>query len=404
MKYNFDEIIERRNTNALNTDGFRGYIFNAGPEKVFPYKDEEFIRMWVADMEFATPPEICDAMKARIEKRIFGYSGVYDSKYYDVFVKWCKDMYDWEFPQEQLVFSAGIIPALYQLVEDIVLPDGKFMTMTPAYGFFLHAAEYNDVELVKSDLKYDNGTFKIDFDDFEKKASDPSVKMIMWCNPHNPTGRVWTEEELKKVAEIVEKYDLWIISDEIHCDLLRQDQRHIPMAKIMPEYKKLVTCMSASKTFNIAGLLHSNIIIRDPEMRAQFVKRDKLVGSINPISLEAHRTAYEKGRDWLDELKTYLDENFKFMKEYLNENAPDVECFVPEATYLAWVDMGKALPDVEDMCDFFANEAGVLLEGGNGLFVGNAEGYVRLNLAMPRALIAEGLKRMATAIAKHNKK
>lgn len=404
MKYNFDEIIERRNTNALNTDGFRGYIFNAGPEKVFPYKDEEFIRMWVADMEFATPPEICDAMKARIEKRIFGYSGVYDSKYYDVFVKWCKDMYDWEFPQEQLVFSAGIIPALYQLVEDIVLPDDKFMTMTPAYGFFLHAAEYNDVELVKSDLKYDNGTFKIDFDDFEKKASDPSVKMIMWCNPHNPTGRVWTEEELKKVAEIVEKYDLWIISDEIHCDLLRQDQRHIPMAKIMPEYKKLVTCMSASKTFNIAGLLHSNIIIRDPEMRAQFVKRDKLVGSINPISLEAHRTAYEKGRDWLDELKTYLDENFKFMKEYLNENAPDVECFVPEATYLAWVDMGKALPDVEDMCDFFANEAGVLLEGGNGLFVGNAEGYVRLNLAMPRALIAEGLKRMAAAIAKHNKK
>lgn len=404
MKYNFDEIIERRNTNALNTDGFRGYIFNAGPEKVFPYKDEEFIRMWVADMEFATPPEICDAMKARIEKRIFGYSGVYDSKYYDVFVKWCKDMYDWEFPQEQLVFSAGIIPALYQLVEDIVLPDGKFMTMTPAYGFFLHAAEYNDVELVKSDLKYDNGTFKIDFDDFEKKASDPSVKMIMWCNPHNPTGRVWTEEELKKVAEIVEKYDLWIISDEIHCDLLRQDQRHIPMAKIMPEYKKLVTCMSASKTFNIAGLLHSNIIIRDPEMRAQFVKRDKLVGSINPISLEAHRTAYEKGRDWLDELKTYLDENFKFMKEYLNENAPAVECFVPEATYLAWVDMGKALPDVEDMCDFFANEAGVLLEGGNGLFVGNAEGYVRLNLAMPRALIAEGLKRMAAAIAKHNKK
>lgn len=404
MKYNFDEIIERRNTNALNTDGFRGYIFNAGPEKVFPYKDEEFIRMWVADMEFATPPEICDAMKARIEKRIFGYSGVYDSKYYDVFVKWCKDMYDWEFPQEQLVFSAGIIPALYQLVEDIVLPDGKFMTMTPAYGFFLHAAEYNDVELVKSDLKYDNGTFKIDFDDFEKKASDPSVKMIMWCNPHNPTGRVWTEEELKKVAEIVEKYDLWIISDEIHCDLLRQDQRHIPMAKIMPEYKKLVTCMSASKTFNIAGLLHSNIIIRDPEMRAQFVKRDKLVGSINPISLEAHRTAYEKGGDWLEELKTYLDENFKFMKEYLNENAPAVECFVPEATYLAWVDMGKALPDVEDMCDFFANEAGVLLEGGNGLFVGNAEGYVRLNLAMPRALIAEGLKRMAAAIAKHNKK
>lgn len=278
MKYNFDEIIERRNTNALNTDGFRGYIFHAGPEKVFTFKDEEFIRMWVADMEFATPPEIRDAMKARIDKKIFGYSGVYDSEYYDIFSKWCKDMYDWEFPQEQLRFSAGIIPALYQLVEDLVAPDGKFLTLAPAYGYFLHAAEYNDVELVTSNLKNDNGYFTIDFDDLEKKAADPDVKLLMWCNPHNPTGRVWTQEELKKVADIVEKNDLWIISDEIHCDLLRQGLRHTPMAKVMPDYNKLITCMSASKTFNMAGLMHSNIIIRDPELNAHFLARDKNLG------------------------------------------------------------------------------------------------------------------------------
>lgn len=212
MKYNFDEIIERRHTNALNTDGFRGYIFHAGPEKVFPFKDEEFIRMWVADMEFATPPEICQAMKDRIDKRIFGYSGVYNSEYYDIFSKWCKDMYDFEFPQEQLKFSAGIIPALYQFVEDFCLPDKKMLTLAPAYGYFLHAAEYNGIELVTSNLKNDNGYFTIDFDDLEAKAKDPDVAMLMWCNPHNPTGRVWTEDELKRVAEIVKKYDLWIVS------------------------------------------------------------------------------------------------------------------------------------------------------------------------------------------------
>lgn len=398
MKYNFDEIIERRHTNALNTDGFRGYIFHAGPEKVFPFKDEELIRMWVADMEFATPPEICQAMKDRIDKRIFGYSGVYNSEYYDIFSKWCKDRYDWEFPQEQLKFSAGIIPALYQFVEDFCLPDKKMLTLAPAYGYFLHAAEYNGIELVTSNLKNDNGYFTIDFDDLEAKAKDPDVTMLMWCNPHNPTGRVWTKEELTKVAEIVEKYGLWIVSDEIHCDLLRQGNRHTPMAKIMPEYDKLITCMSASKTFNMAGLMHSNIIIRNAEYREHFSARDKLIGSINPVSLEAHKAAYRKGGQWLAGLKEYLDGNFAFMKEYLNENAPEVGCYVPEATYLAWVDMNKALPDVEDLCDFFANEAGVLLEGGDGLFVGNAKGFVRLNLAMPRALLAEGLKRMAEAI------
>ena len=403
MKYNFDEIIDRKHTNALNTDGFRGYIFHAGPEKLFPYKDEEFIRMWVADMEFATPPEVCEAMKNRIDKRIFGYSGVYDSEYYDIFSKWCSDMYNWEFPKEQLKFSAGIIPALYQFVEDFCLPDKKVLTLAPAYGFFLHAAEYNSVELVTSDLKNDNGYFTIDFDDFEKKAADPDVTMLMWCNPHNPTGRVWTEDELKRVAEIVEKNNLWIVSDEIHCDLLRTGNHHIPMAKIMPEYKKLITCMSASKTFNMAGLMHSNIIIRDEKYSEHFSDRDKLIGSINPVSLEAHKAAYQKGGEWLVQLKEYLDKNFEFMKSYLNENVPDVGCYVPQATYLAWVDMNRALPDVEDLCDFFANEAGVLLEGGDELFVGNAKGFVRLNLAMPRCLLEEGLRRMAEEIKKHNK-
>ena len=222
MTYNFDEIIDRRHTNALNTDGFRGYIFHAGPEKVFAFKDEEFVRMWVADMEFAVAPEILDALRARIDRRIFGYTGLYDDEYYRTFSKWCRDHYDWSFPKEQLCVSPGIIPALYQLTETLCGPDEKVLLNTPAYGYFLHAAEYAGVDVLTSPLhKKADGTFEVDYEDFERKCADPACKLVFWCNPHNPTGRMWTEEELHRVAAIIEKYNLWVVSDEIHCDLIR---------------------------------------------------------------------------------------------------------------------------------------------------------------------------------------
>lgn len=399
--YNFDEIIDRRGTNALNTDGFRQYIFHAGPEKVFPFKDEEFVRMWVADMEFAVAPEIIDAMRARLDRRIFGYTGVYDSSYYESFRKWCVDHYDWDFPQEQLCFSPGIIPALYQLVENICAKEEKVVLHTPAYGYFLHAAEYSHLDVLHSPLKKDeNGEFEIDFDVFEKQCSDPKAKLLFWCNPHNPTGRVWTEEELRHVAQIVKKYNLWIISDEIHCDLLRQGEKHIPMAKIMPNYPKLITCMAPTKTFNMAGLAFSNVIIRDEATRESFKERDKLFGMVNPISLAAAKAAYDVGENWRNELRTYLDGNFRFVKDFLHEHLPEAVMNIPAATYLAWVDMSKCLPGEADLPGFFANKAGVLLEGGDSLFVSNAQGYVRLNLAMPRSIIQTGLERMRDAIYK----
>lgn len=403
-KYDFDEIIDRRHTNALNTDGFRSYIFHAGPEKKFKFKDEEFVRMWVADMEFAIAPEILDAVKARLDRKILGYTLLYEADYYQAFLSWCKERYDWSFPREELVNSAGIIPALYQIIEDVVAKDEKVLTMTPAYGYFLHACEYNDVELVHSPLIRNNGHFEIDFEDFEKKASDPKVKLLLLCNPHNPSGRIWTEDELKKIASVVENNDLWVISDEIHCDIVRNGLKHIPLGKIMPDYKKLITCMSASKTFNMAGLLFSNIIIRDEHERNQFVARDKLIGSLNPLSIEAHKAAYEKGGPWLKQLKDYLDGNFNYVKEFFDEYLPEAVFEIPEATYLAWVDMSKCLPEEKDLPSFFANEAGVLLEGGNELFVGNAEGCVRLNLAMPRSVLQTGMERMRDAIYKRRNK
>ena len=226
--------------------------------------------------------------------------------------------------------------------------------------------------------------------------------MLMFCNPHNPTGRVWSEDELRRVAGIVEKYGLWVVSDEIHCDLIRTGLRHIPLGKVMPGYDRLITAMSASKTFNLAGLSFSDIIIRSHEERKRFIRRDKTHGAINPLSVAAHKAAYEQAGEWLDELKLYLDGNLKFVKDFISENIPTAVFQVPDATYFAWVDFRKTLPDVKDLSLFFANNAGVLLEGGDALFVGNAEGFVRLNLAMPRALVKEGLERMAAAIERYS--
>ena len=398
MQYNFDEIIDRKNTNAMNTDGFRSYIFHAGPDMKFPYSDDEFIRMWVADMEFATPPEVCQAIKDRVDKRIFGYSQVFDPAYYEAFSGWCRKMYDWDFPKEQLVFSPGIIPALYELVGDLVAPDEKVLITTPAYGFFKYATTYNNRSLVCSPLQNDNGWFSIDFADLEQKAADPKVKLLIWCNPHNPTGRMWTEEETARVGAIAEKYGLWLISDEIHCDLIRQGQKHIPTAKVMPDYPRLITCMAASKTFNMAGLMFSNIIVRDAAVREQMAAHDKTVGLVNPLSIAATQAAYELGGPWLQQLQVYLDGNFQFVADYLAANLPQAVFQIPESTYLAWVDMSRYFPETEDLPLFFANKAGVLLEGGDGMFVGNAAGYVRLNLAMPRAIIAKGLERICEAI------
>lgn len=401
MVYNFDEIIDRKNTNAMNVEGFRSYIFHAGPEATFAFKDDEFVRMWVADMEFAVAPAIRDAIKERLDKQILGYTGVFDSAYYPAFQTWCQKMYGWSFPKEELLYSPGVVPAIIQLVETLVGADEKVITHVPAYSQFKKATDYNHVELVCDPLKKEDGRYVFDFDSFAQKAADPKVKLVILCNPHNPTGRVWTEEELKRFAEIVEANDLWLVSDEIHCDLLRQGKRHIPMGKIMPQYPKLITCMSASKTFNVAGLMHSHIIIRDEGLRNTFRERDKLGGCLNPLSIAAHQAAYEKGGEWLAQLKSYLDGNFRLVKELLAENLPGIKFDVPEATYLAWVDFTPYLSDVEDLPLFFANEAGVLLEGGDSLFVGNAKGFVRLNLAMPRALLEEGMARICRAVKAH---
>ena len=400
MKYNFDEIIDRRNTNALNTDGFRGYIFHAGPEMKFPYADDEFVRMWVADMEFATPPEICEAIKKRVEKRIFGYSCVYSDDYYQAFSAWCRKMYDWDFPKEELTFSPGIIPALYQLLESLLTKNEKVLMVAPAYGYFQHAAEYNRVEYVCSDLKIDkNGYFTIDFDDFAKKAADPMVKLVLWCNPHNPSGRMWTEEELKRVAEIVEKHNLWLISDEIHCDIIRNGRKHIPMGKVMPDYGKLITCMSASKTFNMAGLHSSCSIIPNPEYkkRQEASLREAWLMSPNCLSNAAIEACYTYGDEWVDQQSAYLTENAEFIIHYLAGHAPEIKPVKPEGTYLMWLDCRDLNMTQDELKAFMFNKAKLGLNDGATFGTGGT-GFMRMNIACPRSTVEQALEQLEKAV------
>ncbi|GGH44470.1 cystathionine beta-lyase [Paenibacillus silvae] len=395
--YNFDEIIDRTGTNAMNTDGFRQYIFNATSEMTFPFKDEEMIRMWIADMDFATPPEILDAVKQRLDRRIMGYSQIFDPAYYEAVASWMKRYYDWCFPKEHLETSNGIIPALYELVEYICQPDEKVLILTPSYGFFKSAADHNRLELVCSDMINEQGQYTIDFKDFEAKARHEKVRVCIFCNPHNPSGRIWSTEELERVGEICLSNDVWIISDEIHCDLLRTGKTHTPLAKLFPATDRIITCMSPSKTFNMAGLMFSNVIIPNKGLRDIWQARH--YGFKNPLSIAATQAAYEHGDAWLRQLKLYLDGNFAYVDEYVKQHLPLAVFHIPDATYLAWIDIAPYAPKDVSLPLFFAEQAGVLLEDG-GMFVANGEGYIRLNLACPRSILKEGLSRISRVLVK----
>lgn len=400
--YDFDEIVDRRNTNAMKLEGFRDYIFHADESMTFPYADDEFIHMWVADMEFAAPDVVLNGMRERIDRRIFGYTRVFDPNYYQAFNAWCERRYGWTFPKHELVMSNGVIPALYELVDYITKPDEKVLFLTPSYAYFKYAADFNARECVCSDLVDTDGYYTIDWDDLDACMADEKTTLFILCSPHNPTGRVWRAEELEHMAQLIEKHNMWVISDEIHCDLLRAGQQHIPLAKVMPDYDRLITCMAPSKTFNLAGMMISNIVIRDDELRATWL--DRHYNFDNPISIAAAQEAYEKGEPWVRELCAYLDDNFKLVGDYLAEHLPRAKYRASEATYLAWVDLSDYFEPDENLPMFFAYKSGVLLEGGN-MFVQNSDGFIRLNLACPRSMVEEGLRRICEAVnTKHDQK
>lgn len=390
MSWNFDRIIDRRNTQCLSIEACRGRMD-------IPYSDEEIVRMWVADMDFAAPDCVLQALHARVDHGIFGYTEMFGDALPHAFAAWCERMYGWRFPQEQLCTSHGIVPALFDLIRLRCKPGEKALFFTPSYGPFRRAAVDTGHEYVCSDLiRGEDGVFRIDFDDFAAKAADPAVTVCILCNPHNPTGRIWTDDELRRIGEICLENGLLILSDEIHCDLLRSGRTHTPLAKLFPDSERIVTCMAPSKTFNIAGLQFSTIVIPDPELRAAW-KKTHTEGE-NPFSLTAAQAAYsDGGYAWLMALREYIDGNFAFTADYFAAHAPKVRFQIPESTYLAWVDVSAYTGPQMELRRLFAERAGVIVNDGS-MFVRNAEGFLRLNLACPRAIVEKGLSRICRVL------
>jgi cystathionine beta-lyase len=394
VEFDFDRIIDRTNTNALATDGFRNFLFG-GQEVVLPCTDSDAISMWVADMAFASAPAAIDAMVERIAHPIFGYTAIIGDQMFDAFSGWCARYYGWVPGREHFVTSPGVVPALYDLVEFILEPDEKVLALTPAYQYFERAPTYHGRALVTSGLvQSDDGRYTIGFADLEAKLADPELRLFFLCHPHNPTGRVWREDELRCMAELCFENNVLVVSDEIHCDLLRGGLTHTPLAKLFPESDQIITCMSASKTFNLAGLGLANVIIPNDEIRRIWVDRSSPI--VNPISVAAATGVFRSGDAWLGQLRSYLDANFEFVRATLADQLPDAVFQIPDATYLAWIDLRSYFSTDIDLARFFAERTGVLVEGADK-FVADAEGHIRINVACPRTVVEEALTRLVAA-------
>ena len=400
MKYDFDEVVDRTGTDSLTVDGWREYMFGDHESPAPEVPASGFINLWVADMAFPTPEPVLEAIRSRLDKKILGYTRVFDRDYYDIFGAWCERHYGYRFQEESIVFSPGIIPALNRLVPLLTHEEDSILILTPSYAPFKKAGDYSGRRVVECPLKNSQGYWAPDFEAMEQALCDEQkrIKVFFLCNPHNPTGRVWRRDELQKMIALCLQHDVWVISDEIHCDLSRSGVMHIPAASLFPENNKIITCMSTSKTFNLAGNLLANIMIPDASVRAEWLRLHDDFTS--PLSLVANKAAWSECDEWLTQLRLYIDENFRFLQDYLRTYHPRARFIIPEGTYLAWIDISPLLDvsNQEEVTLFFARHAGVLLEGGQ-MFVSNGDGYIRLNLACPRAVLAEGLSRISNALS-----
>ena len=382
MNYNFDEIISRENTNSLK------YGTSRLNEPALP---DDYIPLWIADMDFACPPEVIEAMHKRLDDRILGYSDIIDEKYFDILKSWMSRRHGWEIRRENLFISSGVVPAVSNLIQILSDEGDRILITTPSYNPFHDCILHNGRVPVYSPLVKKGARYEMDFQDLERKIEEQNVKVFIFCNPHNPTGRVWEEEELRKVAEICMRHHISLISDEIHQDIRRKGTRHIPLASLYPEADWIYTCTAPSKTFNMAGNHMANIFIPNEKTRA--ICDERYYYLPNPLSIAATQAAYEKCESWLEQLNDYLDNNFKIMKQYFQEQIPGIQFEIPEGTYLAWLDMEGTGLSPEEIKRRFICEAGLHIEDGK-MFVGNGTYCIRVNMACPKQIIIKALERM----------
>ncbi len=380
----FDRIIDRKNTRCLKYD----FAVKRGmPEDVLP--------LWVADMDFETSSYIEDALTERVKEGIFGYSDV-QTPYFEIIRDWMIRHHDWEPQEKWLIKTPGVVFALAMAVKAYTDPGDKVLLQQPVYYPFSEVITDNGREVVSNDLVLtEEGTYKIDFADFEQKIIANGIKLFLLCSPHNPVGRVWTREELETIGDICVKHGVTVVSDEIHNDFIWEGT-HTVFAGIKKEFADIsVTCTSPSKTFNLASMLISNIFIPDQTLRRKFRKEMDRAGisQLGVLGLVATEAAYAHGDEWYAAMKNYVRDNIAFARAYVEENLPGVHMIDTQGTYLIWLDFRQTGLTVEQLDHKIIYEAGLWLDSGK-IFGKTGEGFERINVACPRAVLQEALDRI----------
>lgn len=384
MEYNFDTIVNRRGTNSVKWDAVR---------------DEEVIPMWVADMDFPTAPCITEALERRVRHGIYGYTRVPD-EYYAATVDWFRTRHNCTIERDWILYTSGVVPALSAVIKALTQPGDKVLLQTPVYNCFFSSIRNNGCEVATSPLLYEEGTYHMDFDDLSRQVADPAVKVFLLCNPHNPAGRVWTEAELRRVGEICFAHGVTVISDEIHCELVFAPHRHICFASLGPEFaERSVTCCSPSKAFNIAGLQIANIFVKDEALRRAVDRALNIneVCDVNPFGVLALIAAYREGAPWLDALNAYLWDNYLALCDFFREHLPSLPVTRLEGTYLVWVDCRSLGLSSDELKRRLLTRGKVWINPGS-MYGADGEGFIRINIACPRAQMLEGLRRMAAVL------
>lgn len=387
QQINFDEMIPRRDTNSVKWDSAA---------------DAEVLPMWVADMDFRTAPAITEALRQRVEHGIFGYTRVPDA-YYEAVVNWSARRHGWQMQQEWILYTISVVPALSATIKALTEPGDKVLMQTPVYNCFFSAIRNNGCEIADNRLIYENNTYRIDFEDLERKASDDKVKLMLLCNPHNPAGRVWTREELTRIGEICLRHGVTVVSDEIHCEFAYPGHAYTPFASISDDFLySSVTCVSPSKAFNIAGLQIANIVCADEAVRQRINEVINLyeINNVNPFGVIATIAAYNEGESWLLQLLDYLRGNYECMRDYCARHLPDFPIAELEGTYLAWMDCRKFRLPSRELEERLLQEAKLWLNAGT-MYGDAGEGFMRWNLACPRARMLEGLERFRKFVLAH---
>lgn len=383
----FDKIIDRKNTSCLKYDFAvqRGY-----PQGIQPF--------WVADMDFQAPAEVIEELVKRSRHGIFGYTDP-NEHYKAALQKWFKKHHNWEVDGKELTITPGVVFALAAAVRAFTEPVEAVLIQQPVYYPFSEVIKQNHRQLVNSPLVYENGGYHIDFADFEAKIQKNNVKLFILCSPHNPVGRVWSRDELVRMAEICLANGVIIVSDEIHHEFVRPNIKHTVLASISDKIaQNTITCTAPSKTFNLAGLQVSNIFIKNESLRRRFRQEVLSVGYSQPnaLGLFACQAAYEKGEQWLDELKAYLEENFQKTKAFLKENMPKVHLIEPQGTYLVWLDFNAYGLTDEQLDEIIIHKANLWLDSGH-IFGKDGSGFQRINIAEPWQVLEKGLQSLAAA-------